>query len=351
MDKRSYGRIDWFRLAAALLVIAIHTAPFSDMNPKLDTVLTYGLGRVAVPFFLMTTGYFVIAPYWSQGFSDGRRYRRFLKKTLLLYGGAVLLYVPVMWYAGKFPSDLPEFLKMLVFDGTFYHLWYFPALLMGCVLCVWLLQRGSLRSTAAMVSLLYAAGLLGDSYYGLVSKIPVLEAVYQEIFRISSYTRNGIFYAPVFLFLGVLAAAGKCQCSAGAERTGQILSTGLMLAESYVTDLLGWQRHSSMYAALPLVMYFLYPVLLRGEGRAPSFLRSGTAFLYVIHPAAIILVRGIAQALGLKEVLADHSMIHYVSVVLLSMVMMIYYLYAVRLIGWFRRRTACRYRERGRKHV
>ena len=43
--------IDKFRLVAALLVIAIHTAPFASVDESLDYVLTYGVGRIAVPFF------------------------------------------------------------------------------------------------------------------------------------------------------------------------------------------------------------------------------------------------------------------------------------------------------------
>ena len=54
--------IDYFRVVAAFFVIAIHTAPFSSIEPRLDAVLTYGLCRIAVPFFLMTTGYFVLGP-------------------------------------------------------------------------------------------------------------------------------------------------------------------------------------------------------------------------------------------------------------------------------------------------
>ena len=129
MARNDYPWIDWFRLPAALLVIAIHTAPFASVAPLLDVLITYGLARTAVPFFFMTTGYFVLGSVGKDGPAASRTYRQFLKKTCLLYGGAVLLYVPVMWYAQKMPSSIPELLKMLVFDGTFYHLWYFPALL------------------------------------------------------------------------------------------------------------------------------------------------------------------------------------------------------------------------------
>ena len=66
MRRAVYAGVDWFRLPAALLVIAIHTAPLSGISKGLDAAVTYGLGRIAVPFFLMTTGYFLLAPCFGE---------------------------------------------------------------------------------------------------------------------------------------------------------------------------------------------------------------------------------------------------------------------------------------------
>ena len=45
MRRAVYVGVDWFRLPAALLVIAIHTAPLSGISKGLDAAVTYGLGR------------------------------------------------------------------------------------------------------------------------------------------------------------------------------------------------------------------------------------------------------------------------------------------------------------------
>lgn len=296
MGKRgkSYGRVDWFRLPAALLVIAIHTAPFASVCPVLDTVVTYGLGRMAVPFFLMTTGYFVLGHGEKDGSVSRERLGRFLKKTLALYGASILLYLPVMWYAGKLPSGFSELLKMLVFDGTFYHLWYFPAMILGSLILTGLLDICSMRTTAVITGLLYLIGLLGDSYYGLVEGIPAVGIFYEGLFSVSSYTRNGIFYAPIFLYLGAaLRRSGRDrrQRTGPGARTAFLICLSAMLAESVLTDRFGLQRHNSMYLMLPMVMVLFYPFLLQGDHGAPVFLRNGTAFLYVIHPISILLVR------------------------------------------------------------
>ena len=57
--ERYHTAIDWLRLAAAILVIAIHTSPLADFSEAGDFILTRVLARIAVPFFFITSGYFL----------------------------------------------------------------------------------------------------------------------------------------------------------------------------------------------------------------------------------------------------------------------------------------------------
>ena len=89
-DGRRGAALDLFRLAAVVLVVANHTSPLVSVSPLWDFWFTRVLARVAVPFFLMVSGYFLAKDQW-------RRTGVFLKKTCLLYGAAVLLYLPLNW--------------------------------------------------------------------------------------------------------------------------------------------------------------------------------------------------------------------------------------------------------------
>ena len=100
--RRSYGGLDYFRMIAAVLVIAIHTSPLSSFSPAGDFFLTRVLARVAVPFFFMVTGQFVLTEVIARKKGSSRRLARYLKKTALLYGIAVCLYIPIGIYAGHY---------------------------------------------------------------------------------------------------------------------------------------------------------------------------------------------------------------------------------------------------------
>ncbi len=195
-----HGRIDHFRVIAALLIVAIHTYPFSSLSAEFEFAFTHVLARIAVPFFLMVTGYFTLPRYIFDKSSDTKPLKSFFKKTALIYAGATLLYLPLSIYAGHYTaSALPVVLaRNIAFDGTFYHLWYLPASMLGVLILYALSRRVHVRALLGIVIALYTMGLLGDSYYGVTMNIPFLKNTFDVIFEISTYTRNGLFYAPVF---------------------------------------------------------------------------------------------------------------------------------------------------------
>lgn len=359
--QKSYGRLDSFRFAAALLVVAIHTSPLGFVSGDADFFLTRILARTAVPFFFMTTGHFVLKPLFSGGGSgdtlsvDSVRpvrkgdpwavcaLKRCLKKLCLLYFVSILLYLPLGVYAGHYRElNLGGALKMLLFDGTFYHLWYFPACILG-ILLVWLMSRFLSLKAAAICSLfLYAAGLLGDSYFGLADKIPFLHTAYEAMFTVFSYTRNGLFMAPLFLVMGVWAGnylsvpygtrrVSEAGCGGHRYFPGRSLSPALFYgvclalslaactAEAFLLRNQGLQRHDSMYLFLVPAVLFLY-LLLCAMPEKPSHkeLRTICLWIYILHPGFIVVVRGMAKPLGLTAFLVDNSILHYLSVTVLS---------------------------------
>ena len=57
MEKKSYGMLDVAKFISALLVIAIHCAPFIEINETLNFVYVQIIARLAVPFFFMASGW------------------------------------------------------------------------------------------------------------------------------------------------------------------------------------------------------------------------------------------------------------------------------------------------------
>ncbi|MCM1025029.1 MAG: serine racemase VanT catalytic subunit [Roseburia sp.] len=421
-QRKTYGGLDGFRLAAALLVVAIHTSPLASFSDGADFFFTRVLARVAVPFFFMVTGHFMLSGLFSENPQEydmhvtkgkkrpvGRleecealspshdvvshkikkhpadasvtikfphRIKKYLLRISLLYAGSIVLYLPLGIYAGHYKGlTFSGALRMLFFDGTFYHLWYFPACTLGVLLLLLMSRFLTLRAAAVLSGLLYLVGLFGDSYFGLVQRVPFLNAAYEGMFRIFSYTRNGLFLAPAFLILGIFAgklpggtyqSSGRARQPSGSPESARhsvtphknlenpvaackprrakalrltiqsktdtakkeprlpllaallALSFCAMTAEAFLLRHFEIRRHDSMYFFLIPVSFFLYHCLLAVPAASRRSLRTVSAWIYVLHPAFIVVVRGVAKLLRLTELLIDNSLIHYLAVSILS---------------------------------
>ena len=299
-----------------------HTSPLKTVNITLDYLFTYCIGRIAVPFFLMVTGYFVLAPYYSGEETAVEKVKNYLIKILCLYGMSILLYLPVTIYAGQLPKSPGAVLKELIFDGTFYHLWYLPATLLGCIVVLIMMKLCKNKWTGRIAFILYIIGMFGDSYYGIISGNFILKKIYEGIFLTSSYTRNGIFYVPIFLWIGIQIARRGTVYSKKAVTAGFCLSLALMMAEGFLTWHFKIQKHNSMYLFLIPVMFFLFRLLVQEEDenrekRDFSGFRSISMWIYIIHPLCIIVVRGCAKLTNLN-ILVENFMVHYLLVCIVS---------------------------------
>lgn len=325
-ENKSYTGIDLFRLAAALLIVAIHTSPLGACSETADFILTRVIARTAVPFFFMTSGFFLVSRYNYRLDKLGG----FVKKTALIYAAAIAVYIPVNIYNDYFQMEnlLPNLIKDIVFDGTLYHLWYLPASLVGGALAWYLVRRIGYKKAFAAAAALYLIGLFGDSYYGLAEKLSVSRGFYALLFQVSDYTRNGIFFAPVFFLAGGWIADGQYQDMAAGDFDGRksgpalfllfLLMLVLMLMEGLTLRHFQLQRHDSMYVFLLPCMYFLFCFLLRFRGKRHMWMRDVSLLIYIIHPMMIVVIRLAAKLLHLQSLLVDNSAVHFLAVVLTS---------------------------------
>ena len=275
-----------------------------------------------------------------------------MTKTGWLYAAAILLYLPLNVYTGTIAEwrHWPNALRALLVEGTFYHLWYLPASMVGAAIVGALLVK--LRTGYALVVAggLYIVGLLGDSYYGIAAQAPALKAFYDVVFMFGEYTRNGLFMAPLFFALGAHLARMEAERNeAGASRAdtssragarsallaplvGLVVSAVLLAAEALILRHDNIPRHDSMYVMLVPCMLFVFHSLLAWRGAAPAHIRVMALHIYIVHPLMIVLVRGLAKAVKLEPLLIDNSVVHFIAVAVGSIGASVCYSLLLRVI-------------------
>ncbi|MED1914561.1 serine racemase VanT catalytic subunit [Bacillus thuringiensis] len=336
-SEKQYGGLDQFRIIAAILVIAIHTSPLLSISEWADFTLTRTIARVAVPFFFMCTGFFFLQKLGTDRNRNASMLKQFLWKVGKLYLLSILLYLPVNVYAGYFTDQLTVFsvVKDLLFNGTLYHLWYFPGIMLGVCISTFLYTRLSAWNTFWVTLLLYGIGLLGDSYFGFAQMNPYVDSIYQSMFTLFDYTRNGIFFAPVFIVMGGLIAntRRRKKKKVAPYAIGFVLFGSMLVMEGLLLHAYQLQRHDSMYIFLIPCMYFLFQLLLFWKGKNRPILRKLSLYVYVIHPLCVVLIRGAAKVTGLTGLLVENSLVHFTLVTVLSFVLSVM---AMKLIQRFR---------------
>lgn len=315
-ETKKYGGIDNFRMIAAFLVVAIHTSVLYSVSSIADFTLTRIIARVAVPFFFMTSGFFL----FTKNSDTKGKLLKFIKKTSLIYGLVILFYLPINLYKGYFHQEnlLYRMIKDIVFDGTIYHLWYLPASIIGAVLAAWLIRKISFRGALIVTLLLYFIGLFGDSYYGIGARLGSVKTFYDALFQISDYTRNGIFFAPIFFVLGGMFSHYKVQINRNQSMIGFMISMMFMVAEGLLLHSYNLMRHDSMYLFLIPCMFFLFRTLLLWEGASNHWFREVSLMIYLIHPMVIVVFHSILARLKFGELIKENSIGYYILISFVS---------------------------------
>ncbi|MGT2784208.1 acyltransferase family protein [Streptococcus merionis] len=183
----------------AILVIALHCQRIFE-NDSLHFIQKSLFSRLAVPFFMLSTGFFL-----AKAQKEGRSLKQWAAKFGKTYLFWSVFYLPyaLSYFAQTqlsisfFPAGL---LVALLYTGTCYHLWYLAAVLEGVCLLSFLEKYLNSKIVFLICLSLYSFGLL-ETYFAYLddSGLGVLYQNYQKIF----YTaRNALFFAPIFLYLG-----------------------------------------------------------------------------------------------------------------------------------------------------
>lgn len=306
--------LDVSRFILALMIVAIHIYPLSFVSETLDYMVTRVMFRIAVPVFLMITGYYVI----PNAIESRKKIINYTKKILKLYLISMLIYLPINIYNGYFRDlSILKLIKDIFIDGTFYHLWYFPALILGLWIVYLLVIKLDKKYVCGIVSLLFVIGILGDNYYGLIKDVNVLNNIYKFIFTIFEYTRNGLFYTPIFIYMGYLISGSKLKVSKKNNIYLMLLFLTLMMLEGGILYYFDIPKHSSMYLFLLPLSYLTFNYLISYTKGSNKKLRNIANWIYVLHPLFIVIVH-FMERLPIIGGIVSNSFVTYILVVIFT---------------------------------
>ena len=129
--KPQNSAIDLMKFVCALLVVGIHTEPFS-FSSVLDNAFGF-VNRIAVPFFFIASSYFFFMK--SLNF---HRLGHYVKRIFILYAIWFIIYICFDWLYLSTPVNSQTFFDFFIYG--FQHFWYLQATIIAICLYVGLLH-------------------------------------------------------------------------------------------------------------------------------------------------------------------------------------------------------------------
>jgi Uncharacterized protein conserved in bacteria len=286
--KKTYDSINVMRLICALLVITIHTSALFSLGQVPGATLSWVIARIAVPFFFITAGYFFYEKHNKKGYL-----RKYLKRILIYYIGFSLAYAVILFnFIKQRNSSLELIIKDILFDGISASLWYLPALILAMVIVALFLRRNWVKGLILLSVIVYAIGLLGDTYYGLIVGTPFenIVNVYNSIFV---RTRNGLCFGVPFVTLGAIINKYKLSEKIKKAAVFILLSAVIFGVEAYLLITNNIPIDQNMYASLVILVPLIFIGLLNSKlsisERKSKLFRDMSLWVYCTHE----LIKGI----------------------------------------------------------
>jgi len=200
-EKTNLAMVDLVKYICAILIIIVHCERIIA-DPLWHHLLKNVVCRTTVPFFLVTSGYFLKQKLASNQ-NYAKNYLISLAKTYLVWS---IIYLPfgieyLYNNVNISPYLYPIALTLAFFYiGTYYHLWYISATIMAIMISLFLLKRMKYRYVLIISSILYVIGSV-ETYSAYLSGTVIAKwfLVYQK-YLITP--RNGLFYAMLFVVIG-----------------------------------------------------------------------------------------------------------------------------------------------------
>lgn len=236
--------MDILKFLLAIAVIGIHTSLFINLSERFNFLSINGLFRIAVPIFLIISGYYF--PLVSV-----EKWKLWLKRIALLYIFWMIIYLP--FYAPFYNISTtrnvdPPFL--LTFVVGYFHLWYVAAMFFAGLI-LFQFRSYSTRKLIVTAVILYSLGaIIQYVRYFIWIDIPLY-----------AY-RNFLFFALPMMTLGV-AIAKHDVATIKNKLLFLILGAALlilflevMIAHRFAIQRLGFDMYFSLLILCPTLFVF-----------------------------------------------------------------------------------------------
>jgi len=283
-----HSALDILKVILACMVVGIHGDFLKEVNLLAYQLTVNGLFRIAVPLFLLISGY-----YFANNIDAPKSW---FKRVIILYLFWLVFYV---YYWLKAQHTTLDYLS-LVFMG-YYHLWYLPAMILAA-LVLFFVRKQSTLIIFILAAALYTTGL----FIQFLPHLGYVDPYFRNlVFFINQYnlplSRNFMFFAFPFFALGYVIKMNNFVCKLSLKKAALVatLSFSGLLAETLYNVSFLPNKESDLLFFLFFLCPFIFIIVMKLKF---SFEVKGLTILssavYFLHP---LLLNLLSKIFGISD--------------------------------------------------
>lgn len=287
--------IDLMKYVASVLIIAIHTKLFFEINSILNFITVDIVCRFAVPFFAICSGYFMTRKFENKLENSKDFFWNHWKKLFVIYIVWALIYlirsipkwIEINWFS---INAFIDYGIATVITKPYYHMWYLLSALYAIpifVLCLKCVKKTNLKW---IVIILWSVKVLSYGYYQWMP--PSIINIFNFMEKFSGI-RDGIFCIFPLMLLGSCVYYEK-ERKNKFYKIGFVISFFLLVLEAVILRHFGQTAVSFIIFTLP-TSYFLFNLVLSIkipiQTQTCAILGMASLFIYLVHPLIVEFIK------------------------------------------------------------
>lgn len=276
----NYNSIDLVKFVMSICVVTIHTYIVDGMQPSLVSDFLHSLIRSAVPFFFITSAYFVV------GRMDYKGIAKYLKRILQLYilWSCIIFFSSCLLQQQFSLEKLGTTVYQVIFNG-YNVLWYLWGILLGIPLLV-KIRVGGGKKSLFLILFGFSAYLFNRVYthYGSMDNPGSIWSWAVFLYQGKYFNLTNLSLAVTYLSFGSYFACTKF--SSKPVQNIALIVLGVFMMH--------FEVHKDVALGVPFIALGLFPLVkewnLNTSWISFKWLRKMSTLIYFIHVIIIVAV-------------------------------------------------------------
>lgn len=344
---KQYKAIDLAKFVCAILIIILHTAPFASYSKVLTIGFRNIITVIAVPFFFVASGFIAFKKIDAKENEEKSKYvKKHLLRLVIMYliwSAVYFAFVVIKWTRAEDFSILYvlEYVKDFFFEGSYQTIWFLPALFMATLLVYLLGKKISYKTIFIISSIIYLFTLGGSSYYGLVTKVPFINGVYDVYYSFFDSIKNGVCFGMIFVSMGAMLAESEQKIVEKAKTwkvfVALIICALLLAVEELAVGLLGWNVRGvdTVIMLVPFSWFFFIFLLkwnINGNDKLFLVMRKYSLLMFLCQRIPLSIIDLFMQ----NSIIATNSMLYFITVLGATLLISFVIIKASEKIKWLK---------------